>query len=164
MNRIYIIFFALFIVQTSFGQINDSEKHQKVLATNITDSLFIFGEWNENEGTETHLIYLGLIKTDKENYKIMTSIWFWGLSKRATSRILVFNDKNEYLGNYYVGMTYELPEKIENNQLLFLHSKADYCDSNTITRLSFENGIPKDFFLECKDGSGEIYSFDKEDK
>ena len=91
----------------------------------------------------------------------MTSSWFWGLSKRATSRILVFTNENEYLGNYYVGMTYDLPEKIENNQIVFMHSETDDCDKKVITRLSFNDGIPKEFFLECKDGYGDIYSFDK---
>lgn len=141
---------------------NDDSIRQVVLNNNVTDSLYVFGQWNEIDGTETHLIYLGTIESPEGEYKIMTSSWVWGLSKRTTSRILVFNEKNEYLGNYYVRMTYDLPEKIENNQVVFLHSKTDECDKESITRLSFENGIPEEFFLECKDGYGDIYTFDKE--
>jgi hypothetical protein len=133
-----------------------------VLNNNVIDSLYVFGQWGETDGTETHLRYLGVIKSPEGEYKIMTSSWFWGLSKRATSRILVFNERNEYIGNYHVGMTYDLPEKIENNRIVFLHSKTDKCNKDRITRLSFVNGIPEEFFLECKDGYGDIYTFDKE--
>lgn len=161
-NRITISLILLFGSLNLFGQVNDDSIRQVVLNNNVTDSLYVFGQWNETDGTETHLRYLGTIKSPEGGYKIMTSSWFWGLSKRATSRILVFNEKNEYIGNYYVGMTYDLPEKIDNNQIVFLHSKTDECDKERITRLSFENGIPKEFFLECKDGYGDIYTFDKE--
>lgn len=143
------------------GQENDDAIRQLVLNNNIKDSLYIFGQWNETDGTETQLIYLGVIESKEGKFKIITSSWFWGLSKRATSRILVFNDQNEYIGNYYFGMTYDLPERIEDNQIVFLHTRTDECDKETITRLSFQDGIPEEFFLECKDGFGDVYSFDK---
>jgi hypothetical protein len=133
-----------------------------VLKANITDSLYVFGQWNDSTGTETHLRYLGTVETKEGRFKIMTSSWFWGWSRRATSRILVYDEKNKYLGNYYVGMTYDLPEKIENNRVVFLHSHTDVCDKEVITRLSFDKGIPEQFFKECKDGFGDIYSFEKE--
>jgi len=152
----------LLITLNIFGQVDDTFIRQEVLGANIKDSLYVFGKWNETDGTETHLKYLGVIKTEKEDFKIMTSSWYWGLSKRATSRILVFTSDNKYLGNYYVGMTYDLPEKIENNQIVFLHSECNKCDKNVITRLAFEDRIPEEFFLECKDGYGDFYSFAKE--
>lgn len=161
-NRISISLIVLCACLNLFGQVNDDSIRQVVLNNNVTDSLYVFGQWNEREGTETHLRYIGTIKSPEGEYKIMTSTWFWGLSKRATNRILVFDRKNNYLGSYDVGMTYDLPEKIENNNIVFLHSKSDDCDKEKITRLSFEDGIPGEFFLECKDGYGDIYSFDKE--
>lgn len=162
MKHIFSLYLILLLVNYNlFGQANDDSIRQIVLKNNIIDSLYVFGQWNETDGTETHLKYLGLIKSKEQNFKIMTSSWFWGLSKRATSRILIFDEKNEYIGNYYVGMTYDLPEKIENNQLIFFHSKTDECDKEKVTRLSFDNGIPNEFFLECKNGYGDIYSFDK---
>lgn len=162
MKYIFSLFLILLLVTYNlFGQANDDSIRQVVLKNNIIDSLYVFGQWNETDGTETHLKYLGIIKSKEQNFKIMTSSWFWGLSKRATSRILIFDEKNEYIGNYYVGMTYDLPEKIENNQLIFFHSKTDECDKEKVTRLSFDNGIPNEFFLECKNGYGDIYSFDK---
>lgn len=160
-TKIYLLLTLIFISLSIFGQVNDDSIRQEVLNKDVTDSLYVFGEWNETEGTETHLRYLGVVKTDKGNFKIMTSSWYWGLSKRATSRILVFSNENKYLGNYYVGMTYDLPEKIMNNQIIFMHSESDDCDKKVTTRLTFENGIPEQFFLECKNGYGDIYSFDK---
>lgn len=160
-TKTYILLALTFISLSIFGQVNDDSVRQEVLNRNVTDSLYIFGEWNETEGTETHLRYLGVIKTNKGNFKIMTSSWYWGLSKKVTSRILVFSNENEYLGNYYVGMTYDLPEKIMNNQIIFMHSESDDCDKKVMTHLTFENGIPEQFFLECKNGSGDIYAFDK---
>ena len=162
MNKKILMTFILTCASLNLlGQVNDDSIRQVVLKNSITDSLYVFGQWDESGGTESHLKYLGLIKTPKGNFKVMTSSWYWGLSKRATNLILVYDENNNHLGNYYVGMTYDLPEKKENNQLVFLHSKSDDCDKKTITRLSFVNGIPNEFFLECKDGFGDIYSFDK---
>jgi hypothetical protein len=161
-NKISISLILLYASLNLFGQVNDDSIRQVVLKNNVTDSLYVFGKWSETDGTETHLIYLGTITSPQGIFKIMTSSWFWGQSKRATSRILIFNEKNEFLGNYYVGMTYDLPEKIENNQVVFLHSNTDECDKNKVTRLSFESGIPDVFFLECKDGYGDMYKFAKE--
>ncbi len=48
-----------------------------------------------------------------------------------------------------------------NNQIILMHSESDDCAKKVITRLTFENGIPEQFFLECKNGYGDIYSFDK---
>lgn len=159
------IIFILVILTNSVwyvsGQIEDDSIRQVVLNKNKIGVEYKFGEWQESGETETWLIYLGEIKSTKGTYKIMTSCWIWGLSQRATSRILVFDEKQVLLGNYYVSMS-DLPEKIEDNQLVFMHSKSDDCDKFKITRLSFEKGIPDEFFLECKDDSGEIYSFDKE--
>ena len=149
-------------VTTLYGQVNDDSIRQVVLKNNITDSLYVFGKWNKTGGTETHLKYLGVIKTERGDYKIMTSCWLWGLSKRATNSVLIFSAENKYLGSYYLTMKYDLPEKIENNQIIFLHSEGDDCDKNVITKLSFENGIPEQFFLECKNGFCDIYSFSKE--
>jgi len=161
-NKSLISLLLLFVSLNVFGQLDEHSIRQEVLKNNIKDSLYVFGKWKETFGTETHLKYLGILKSEKGNFKIMTSCWLWGLSKRATNRILVFSMDNTYLGNYYLTMRYDLPEKIEHNQIVFLHSQSDDCDKNAITRLSFDKGIPEQFFLECKNGYGDIYSFEKE--
>lgn len=145
----------------SFSQTEDDSIRQVVLNKNKIGTQYEFGEWKETGETETRLIYLGEINSSSKTYKIMTSCWLWGSSGRATSRILVFNQENELLGNYYVSMV-DLPEKIENNQLVSSHTQSEECNKTKITRLSFENGIPSEFFLECNENSGEIYAFEKE--
>ncbi|MFT6244877.1 MAG: hypothetical protein ACJA0U_002080 [Salibacteraceae bacterium] len=161
-DRFIVILVLLFnSVYNSFSQTEDDSIRLVVLNNDKIGEEYKFGEWKETGDTETQLIYMGEIKALKSTYKIMTSCWIWGLSQRVTSRILVFNEFDELIGNYYVYLT-DLPEKIENNKLVFLHSKSKECDKTMITRLSFDNGIPNEFFLECKDGSGELYTFDKE--
>ncbi|WP_299675740.1 hypothetical protein [uncultured Dokdonia sp.] len=154
--------FIWFIGLNIYGQIDNNVLYQKVLSENSIDSIYVFGQWNKIDGIETHLKYLGMICNKNENFKIVTSSRLWGLSKRATNKILVFSEKNKYLGNYYVTMKYDLPAKIENNQIVFSPPKEANCDKDLITRISFGKGIPEQFFIECKDGKGDIYLFNKE--
>ncbi|MFB9078708.1 hypothetical protein ACFFWB_15055 [Flavobacterium procerum] len=99
------MFFILIIIMPKFGnaQVKDEHLRLEVLHKNKIGKEFIFGKWNDKGGTETSLTYLGILKTDKgKAYKIMNSVWTWGMSCRSTSRILIFNAKNQYLGNYYI--------------------------------------------------------------
>lgn len=141
-------------------QINDQKIRLEVLRRNIVGKDYIFGNWNEEGGTETHLKYLGKVKTsDEKIYKIMNSVWIWGLSKRTTNRILIFNDKNQYLGNYSVSVNLDLPTELHNGILIFRNLDSN-CDKNVSSEINLKNGLPKDFFRECKNKSGDIYSFD----
>lgn len=64
------------------GQVNDQRIRQTVLQKAIVDSTFIFDKWTEKSGIETHLKYLGQVTTKKgQTFKIINSIWFWGLCK-----------------------------------------------------------------------------------
>ena len=65
----YILLIITFLSINIFGQVNDDSVRQEVLNKNITDHLYIFGEWSETEGTETHLKYLGIIKSKTGNIK-----------------------------------------------------------------------------------------------
>jgi hypothetical protein len=158
-NRILIFF--TFVSLNLVGQIDDSEIRQIVLEKAIVDSLFVFGEWNDSTGTETHLKYLGEVEVQGEKIKILTSSWYWGLSKRVTSCILFYNDRLVQLGTYQMYMVYDLPNRIEHDELVFVHSRECNCDTNIITKLSFDEGIPEQFFIECKGGYGDLYWFDK---
>lgn len=135
---------------------------QVVLKESQINQLFVFGKWNKNEDTETHLKYLGEIEGPTGTYKIMTSIWYWGQSKRATSRILLFNLKNVRIGNYYLETTAQVPDKIDQNHIVFTHDGEDDCDQNLIQHLAFDNGIPNSFFLECKNNMGDILTINWE--
>jgi hypothetical protein len=110
------------------GQVNDQNFRQKVLQKAIIDITFIFGKWTENGGTETHLKYFGQLTTvHGQTFRILNSTNFWGISHRATSRILVFNDQNKYVGNYHVTMITDLPTKLENGKFIFKNIAED-CD------------------------------------
>ena len=137
-----------------------SHHEQTVLEKAIIDSVFVFGKWTEKRETELHLKYLGEIKSkDGKVFKIINSCYYWGLSKRATSRILIFNKKNQPIGNFKLNMTYELPDRIENEKLIFINnSESIDCDKVLVAKIGFEKGIPLQIFLEC---SGNIYTFEK---
>lgn len=150
------------VVIPTYGisQINDHNIRLKVLRKKIIGKEFVFGKWNEKDGTETHLTYLGVVKSNQGKiYKIMNSVLLWGLSRRATNRILIFNEKNQYLGNYHVTLNTDLPTQLKNRILLFQNTDSD-CDKSITSKVSFKNGLPREFFRECKNGYGDIYSFD----
>ncbi len=156
----WIFFLFLVIPVLARSQVNDDFIRQKVLQIGIVDSEFVFGKWNDKGGTETHLRYLGQIITKRgKRFKIMNSVWLWGLSSRATSRILVFDAQNRYIGSYYVGMTYDLPDKLSNGKLIFRNTKRGDCDKKLITIVNLNNGLPKQFLLKCKGDFGDIYTF-----
>jgi hypothetical protein len=145
-------------------QVIRAEIRQQVLEKNFVDSLFVFGKWTEDGETETRLKYLGEITTtDGRIFKIMNSIWFWGLSHRATCRLLMFDDHNQYLGNYRFGGPYELPDKLENGCLIFKNFDNVHCDKKIITKVDFTLGLPKEIFIKCKGKYGDIFKFDPEE-
>ena len=158
-----ILFLSLTFTSTYIsGQLNDENIRKKVLQKAIIDREFIFGKWTEKGGTETYLKYLGKFTTKRgQTFKILNSIWFWGLSQRATTRILIFNEKDEYVGNYYLTVTSNLPTKLENGKLMFKNYDAD-CDKNLTTIIDLKKGLPKQFFRKCNGQYGDIYSFDSE--
>ena len=144
----------------SSGQVHDQKIRRQVLEKGIVDSVFIFGKWTKNGQTETHLKYLGHVTTRSgQTYKILNSTWFWGLSHRATSRVLVFNEKNQYVGNYYLSLTQDLPTTLENGNLIFKNTDED-CDRKLITVVNLKKGLPKHLFRKCKDKFGDGYSFE----
>ena len=144
---------------SAHGQLNDDDIRLQVLKTDIPEKVFVFGKWNEKDGTETHLNYLGKITShDSEVFKIMTSSWFWGLTKKVTNLILVYTNDNKLLGNYYLDSSCILPNKIKDNKLWFKQSDCNEC-SNNVAELNIFNGKPGPFFLGCRSGKGSLFSF-----
>lgn len=102
-----------------------------------------------------------LLKSDKGvKFKVMTSVWIWGMSHRATNRILIFSNANHYVGNYYLTTSDDLPSYIQGNKLVFKNIGSD-CDPSVETYIDFTKGIPKEFFRKCKGEFGDLYSFEK---
>lgn len=148
------------VIEYANGQVTDGNIRLKVLTKGIVDSTFIFGKWTEKGGMETHLTYLGQVTTKtNKTYRIVNSVWLWGLSCRATSRILVFNEKNQYVGDYYVTTIPDLPVRLDKGRLVFKNEVDDDCDKRVVTFVNLKNGLPKSFFRKCTGNSGDFYAF-----
>jgi hypothetical protein len=157
MKRILTISLIVFFRSAmSFAQDNAAHAFQTTLKRGEIGKEVIFNRSKDDYFDSLVLVYLGEIKTtNNKHLKILTSRWYWGSSPRATSRIIVFNEKNQYLGDYYLTMTYDVPDKIERTSLVFLRNK----ERTATQRISFKHGIPKQFFLKLKGELGDIYSF-----
>jgi hypothetical protein len=164
MKRYLPIIILTSLLTTSVkGQSSYQEMQQLVLKNDIKDSLYVFGKWTADGSDETNLRYLGKIETNTgQILKIMNSSWFWGLSHRAISRILIFNGQNQYLGNFYLYTTSELPDRLQNGKLIFENSDNDDCDKKLTTVIDFYQGIPKDIFIKCKNDEGNLVVFSTE--
>lgn len=151
----------LSISAISFSQTNDKDEYEVVLMNKQIGKEFTFSKNKAGDYDSLVLVYLGQIKTKKgEVLKVMTSRWYWGLSPRASTRVIVFNAKNKLLGNYYLSMMYDVPKKIEGSSVVFINDKGNDCLPGLVTRVDFANGIPKEFFLRCKGELGDVYVFD----
>ena len=152
----------ILFVFSAVGQVNERNIRQQVLEKEIIDSVFVFGKWTEESQTETQLKYLGKVTTKSgQTFKIMNSIWLWGHSERATSRILIFNPKNHYVGNYYLITLDQLPTGLRNGKLIFTNISND-CDKKVITTINLNNGLPKQFFRKCDERSGDTFNFESD--
>jgi hypothetical protein len=156
----FILLAFLFKSFLSYGQVNHLRAFKVALEHDEVGKEISFSQTKGKNHDSLVLVYLGDIKTKKgKRLKILTSRWYWGLSPRATSRIVIFNEKNQYLGDYYLTMTYDVPDKIDGTSLVFINEKGSDCTPNLRTKVNFRNGIPKSFFLKCKGQYGDIYSF-----
>ena len=121
------------------------------LIKNTDRDIFISDTTATNIICSQHLDYLGdFHNTNGETtFKIMTILTEWGLDCRTTSRILVYNNTDDYLGNYYTDGI--LPTQIMDNGLLFdgltigdfTKSIPDslQIDDNFWTRFEKKNGL-----------------------
>lgn len=159
MKAILILLIAVLFCPNFYGQTEDQNIRLAILKSNVTEKNFVFGEWDDKGETETHLNYLGEIVTkDDVKYKIMTSCWVWGRTKKNTNLILVYDEQNTLLGNYYLNTKCQLPNKIEANKLVFKPDECTNCNT-AITKVDFFDGIPENLYLGCKRGKGNIFSF-----
>lgn len=138
---------------------DDTKIREQVLNKRIIGKEFLF---KQDDNNVTKLKYLGSINTKKgETLQFLTSIFLFGVfedSKRASCRILVYNDRNKYLGNYYVGGTWYLPERLEGKKLIFLPHE----ECNQTTSISFANGIRRKIYILCTKAGGDVFMFSNE--
>jgi hypothetical protein len=161
------IFYTLLVVaitrSLSYGQGYDQQIRLEVLRHNDVNKEYKYT--NKKDQTTTLLKYLGQVKTTSgASYKILTSVWLWGQSHRATSRILIYDSFNRYIGQYHVDMIYDLSNAVKGTQLVFLNSDnlGSGCDLHAVTYIDLSNGLPKQIFIKCKGDAGDVYSFERD--
>ncbi len=153
----FILYLACLISIHSFAQETDSMR-LKVLNSVDTENTYTFGEWTVDGGDETQLHFLGsFVAEDGIQYKIMTYRWIWGQNKTATNRILVYTVNNEYVGNYYLNDSCELPHSMSDGVLDFNYAGCDDVSACQST-VSLKKGIPQHIYLEC---TSMLYTFEK---
>jgi len=159
-SYLYPLFLGLTFT-TAVAQGDTDKDRLVVLQHNKIGKTYIFDRSKKEDYNRTELTYLGILKAgDGRVFKLMISRWSWGLSPETTTRLLVFNNKNRYTGYYYIGKAYKLPDRIENNALVFDNKGSENCDPDSVTRITFTNGIPNRFTVDCKDGGwADIYVF-----
>jgi hypothetical protein len=154
-----LIVLCFFYCSVAIAQIDDRFIQSKVLKREEVGRTFIFGEWKEIGETSTHLKYLGSVKTIQgKTFKIVTSARHWGQSHHITSKILIYNSKNQYVGEYNIGSVIDLPLELQNGELVFYNAN-DSCDTSPQTRVTFRKGLPYKFFIKCRGKYGDFYSF-----
>lgn len=162
MKNLIVILSFLYCVP-AWSQVDDRLIRHNVLEANFVDSVFVFGKWDKEKGVESDLKYLGQVQTKNgHTLKIMTSVFLWGHSHRATNKILIFNEKNQYLGAFDVNTTFDLPVNLENGFLIFKNTGKDECDNTITTKIDLKKGIPKQIFLKCEGENGDLYDFSGE--
>src|SRR4051812_46733511 len=111
----------------TFGQVKEQNLRLQVLKSNSVGHEFIF---KTEDRSTTHLTYLGWLSSKKGvHFKIMNSVWLWGQAHRATSRVLIFDKNDKYLGNYPLTIIDDLPTFIKGNKLVFINKRGNNsCD------------------------------------
>lgn len=155
-----LIVLCFFYCSVAIAQIDDRFIQARVLKREEVGRTFIFGEWKESGETSTHLKYLGSVKTIRgKTFKIVTLARHWGQSHHITSKILIYNSKNQYVGEYNIGLVIDLPLELKNGELVFYNANDDSCDTSLQTKVTFKKGLPSKFFIKCRGEYGDVYSF-----
>lgn len=156
-----IILASLLCYSSSYGQTNLKQMYKIVLDNAIIDSTYIFGNWTKGGETETHLKYLGDVSsTTGHKYRLVNYVWFWGLSKRTTSRLLIFFYTEDSLAGYYqFTMPSDLPDRLERNKIIFSNKDNPECDTSITTVVQIESGFPMKLFIKCTADNGDFYQY-----
>src|SRR5204862_7861905 len=134
---------------------------QQVLSENKIGNPHSFDKSNKINGhDETIITYLGSVNSHGEHiFKVLTYQYIWGPNYHTSGSIYIFNDKNQYVGQYHLGDALDLPTQLKNDRLLFTNGDNDSCDKNLRTIISLKKGLHKNIFIKCKGVYGNLYSF-----
>lgn len=168
MLRTYFLLFIFTCIANITVAQPTEQQIQTVLNADVKDSLFVFDSSTKqgkaiNYNT-VELIYFGIVTTNGgATYKILTRIYTFGIGPHHNNRVIIYNDKNQYVGQYHMYAGYDLPTKMINGVLYFNNNGDGSCDKGTRFKLDLKRGLPKEFFLPCRGNSGDFYSFSSGD-
>ena len=132
---------------------------------NTVGKVYVVDLTHKKGCTKTRVKYLGVVHTNQgKSYKILTSFFVFSASStcHGTSNIKIFDMKNRYVGEYYVGMPEGLPDILRNNKLLYLENTME-CDLRKTRCVNLGNGLPRKFFNICSKAGGDAYFFSSGD-
>jgi hypothetical protein len=165
-----LIIYSLFV--SSFTTVDEEtseyDKFQKLeyrALRNTVGKVYLVDLTHKKGCNKTRVKYLGIVHTKQgKSYKILTSFFVFSASAtcHGTSSIKIFDMKNRYIGEYYVGMPEGLPDILRNNKLLYLENTEE-CDLRKNRSIDLSNGLPNKFFNACSKNGGDMYTFSSGD-
>ena len=172
MIRRLTILSMFFLVLSSFitkgkepSEYSRLQKLEYQALRNTAGKVYIIDLTKKEGCNKTRVQYLGVAHTNKgKSYKILTSFFVFSASStcHGTSSIKIFDMKNRYIGEYYVGMPEALPDTLIDNKLLYLKNSED-CNLRITRSIDLHNGLPKRFFIPCSKNGGDEYFFSSGD-
>ncbi|MDD5148913.1 MAG: hypothetical protein PHC28_00335 [Flavobacterium sp.] len=170
MNRKIILLIMCLLILSSFTIIDKASSEyiklqkleQLALKENIIGKAYLYDLTGKKGCNKTRIKYLGVVRTNQRKlYKVLTSFFVFSTSNdmcHGTSKIKIYDMKNRYVGEYYVGMPESLPDTLQENKLLYLENSED-CNLRKTRFINLANGLPKTFFIPCTKDGGDEYSF-----
>ncbi len=167
--RTYSLILGL-VFLSSFLPTKDPEEKQlekselKALKENIVGKKYIY-DFTHKKGCNNSVIkYLGIARdNNKKQYKVLTSFFVFSTSPdmcHGTSCIKIYNLKNKFIGEYYVGLPESLPDALKNNKLIYTENTKE-CPIRKQGVIDLSKGLPKEFFIPCTKEGGDFFSFQK---
>lgn len=140
----------------AFSTYDDLKRFRiEVLRAGVIGQANYFDFTDNDSCNKTCIKYLGQVRTSKNRtYEVLTCFNVSGTSCRGSSRIVVYNSDNEYLGNYWVPLPSYLPDTIIDNSLAFSIPDPD-CVNRTASTISFKNGLPRIITIHCSEAESE---------
>jgi hypothetical protein len=174
MIRKIVLLIVCLVILSSFAAINDEcpeceqldKLELKALRANTIGKEYTYDLSGIKSCNKTSIKYLGVIRTNKgKQYKVLTSFFVFKTHVdicHGNSNIKIYDMKNRYVGQYYVGTPDNLPDYLKNNKLLYSVNSED-CSLRKTRIIDCSKGLPKQFFIPCSKKGGDIYTFSSRD-
>jgi hypothetical protein len=159
---VYFILLSSFrTIDKAASEYSELQKLEHRALKNAAGKIYVSDLTGREDCNKTRIKYLGIIHTNKgKSYKVLTSFFVFSASStcHGTSSIKIFDMKNRYVGEYYVGMPDGLPDILRKNKLVYSKSSED-CNLRKTRTINLRNGLLKHFFIPCSKNGGDEYSF-----